>query len=645
MSDETQNKLHTQIITAITDRTVWEQRQRIWYQMRHDGLRRKNKPFEGAADMHFPLIDTALEKLKPFYWNQITQQENLAEFQARADLPVDAAAGCAGWLTYQIKEHTDFEADALSVIDTMLLRGRGILKAYWDAIEERICIKVIDPLYFIVPKKAGKLEEMDWFVEVQHFTKAKYKRDRRFDQNPEIIDQICGRGRTTDGDPTDFEDEKQSREGLTFSDDTNVIVIWEVYRKTQGGWTVETYSPTRPDLKLRKPYGVGLKWQGKPVLPYVTDFQMEIKDKGWYAPRGVAERLAPFEAYCSKVWNDKCDFLTFAGKPLFTRDQPLTNTANISFRPGEVLPQGVAPAPMQEPPFALDQEMMLTRQVGEQSIQVPDFGIGEKGGKEPRSATEVSYIQALTSTGVDMKAKIFRLALAKTYRLFWAILIQHKRNDAAYYIAKERKVLPEQAMVDNYLIQPSGNVESWNKAQRVQVAVARFQLLKGHPNVNQEELVKDVIAADDPLLVKTLWMPTNVKAATEVEDEALEIMLMEKGFNAVAKPEEDHVTRLKVLVGRLQQLDQLGQALDPVAMQVMQQHVAQHIQLLQQQNPALAKQIAQQIQMMSQQGGNVVPMPGAQGPAPAPMQPQQPVQPAPAGAQEMAMPEMVGGAM
>lgn len=626
MSESNPNALHTQIIKALTDRTVWEQRQRVWYQMRHDGLRRKNKPFEGAADMHFPMVDTTMEKMKPFYWNQITQTERLAEFQARADMPPDAASGAAEWMDYQIKEHTDFEGKALSVIDTMLLRGRGILKAYWDTFENKLCLKSIDPLYFIVPKQSGSLEELDWFVEVQHYTVAKYKRDRRFVQDPEIIKQICGRGRTTDGDQSQYEDEKAVREGLTFSSDSNVIVVWECYRKTTGGWTVFTYSPCAPSIALRKPYGAPYKWQGKPVLPYVTDFVMEIKDEGWYAPRGISERLAPFEAYLCKIWNDKCDYLTFSGKPLFTRDQELTNTANIQFRPGEILPKGVMPARMEQPPMALDQEMMMTRQVGEQSIQVPDFGIGQNdGGKEPRSATEVSYIKALTSTGVDMKARIFRLALAKTYRLFWAILIQYKKDDAAYYIAKERKVLPEQAMVDNFRIQPSGNTDSWNKANRVQVAVGRFQLLKGHPNVNQEELVKDVISSDDPLLVKTLWMPTNVKAGSEMEDEAVETMLLEKGFAVQAKMEEDHVTRLKVLIGRLMQLDQMGQPLEPMAMQMFQQHVAQHLQLLQQANPALAKQVQQQIQMMTQgggQGGPQQPMPPQAPPAPIPQQPQ-----------------------
>ena len=52
---------HKEILQAISDRGTWERRQATWYQMRHDGLRRKNKPWPNAADMHFPLGDMQIE--------------------------------------------------------------------------------------------------------------------------------------------------------------------------------------------------------------------------------------------------------------------------------------------------------------------------------------------------------------------------------------------------------------------------------------------------------------------------------------------------------------------------------------------------------------------------------------------------------
>jgi hypothetical protein len=38
--------------------------------MRHDGIRRRNKPWPWAADLHYALADEKIDKLKPFYKQQ-----------------------------------------------------------------------------------------------------------------------------------------------------------------------------------------------------------------------------------------------------------------------------------------------------------------------------------------------------------------------------------------------------------------------------------------------------------------------------------------------------------------------------------------------------------------------------------------------
>src|SRR3954454_1235964 len=72
--------LHGKICGDLRSRQAWLSRQSAWYQMRHDGLRRKSKPFPGAADLHYPLADSIIEKLKPFYFNQLFATETVAEF-------------------------------------------------------------------------------------------------------------------------------------------------------------------------------------------------------------------------------------------------------------------------------------------------------------------------------------------------------------------------------------------------------------------------------------------------------------------------------------------------------------------------------------------------------------------------------------
>ena len=57
-------KLHERIDGALKDRTEWEERQRIWYAMRRNGVRRPRRE-AWQADMHLPIADNAIEKLKP----------------------------------------------------------------------------------------------------------------------------------------------------------------------------------------------------------------------------------------------------------------------------------------------------------------------------------------------------------------------------------------------------------------------------------------------------------------------------------------------------------------------------------------------------------------------------------------------------
>ena len=63
MTDKQRQNLQGQIEDAVDQRQPWETRQTRWYELRHHGLRRQNKPWLKAADLHWPLIDTAIEAL------------------------------------------------------------------------------------------------------------------------------------------------------------------------------------------------------------------------------------------------------------------------------------------------------------------------------------------------------------------------------------------------------------------------------------------------------------------------------------------------------------------------------------------------------------------------------------------------------
>lgn len=608
-------KLHEKVLGALQERSVWEERQAIFYEMRHQGIPRRNKPFKGAADLHLPLGDNAVEKRKPYYINSIFGRQRLASFTPLRQQLGDATAGAADFLDWNLRNLSNYPSQAAYTVDLMLVTGAPVLKCIWNhklrAGKGGLQFEAVDPMFFIVPSRGDEIDEMDWFCHVRQTTVAKYVADGRYVKGDDLIKRI--RGGTHQVDQWK-EQEKAAREGITYSEDEDEIILFETYQRVKDGWLVRTYSPSAPDEPVRESFILNYRWQKEPIQPF-TRWRLEITEKGFYAPRGVIEKTAPFETYGTKLWNSKADWLEYSLKPLFTRDAqaPLTNTANITLRPGEILPAGVSPAEMPEPPFAIDQEIAMTRQMAEESSGSPDFGVtDEKPGKDgSRTATEMQLVGSFASQGIQQQAWVCSIGEGETYRKAWALLVQFGGKDLTYYQSQERKVLPKQALHDDYLIAPDASPDQWNKQQRMQRSVARFQMFKGHPNINQEELAKSVLEDDDPRLVKKLFVSSGNKAANESEDEAIEISsLLLEGYPAAVNPGEDHVTRLRILFGKLQQLSMLPPPSTPAEMQKamigrqrMHEHVQQHLQMLQQENPAMAKQFVAAIKQVDPTGG------------------------------------------
>jgi hypothetical protein len=608
--------------------------------MGRDGLRRRNKPFPGASDLHLPIADSAIEKLKPYYVNSVFSRQLLASFTSLAHDLGDASAAAAEFCDYKIRKESNYPRQFGYFCHWMLGSGRGLLKVRWDS-EARggkgcLSFDAIDPVYFITTGEVDDPDEMDLFAHVRQISVAKYKRSKVYVQDSELIALIRG----GDNQASQWKDqEKEFREGITGSTKEDVIILWETWERVEEGWKVRTFSPSQPDRPVRPPFVYDVKWQGDAQQPFVAG-QIELTEKGWYAPRGVSEKVAPYEAYGSKVWNASADWLEYANKPLFERDpsSPLVNHGRQTIRPGEILPPGIRPVTMPAPPFKLDEEINRVRQLSEELLQVPDFGVSPDGNeKDTRTATEMQYIGSFASQGVQYRAWINGLFEGQIYRKAWALLVKYAKEDLTYFASKERKVMPAQALHDNYLVEPDASPDAWNKPQRVQRSIARFQMFAGHPNVNQEALVRSVLQDDDPRLVKELFISTRNKAASESEHEAMQIQILQDGFPASVMPGEDHQLRLRILFGKFEQLGLMPPPSTPEEQQRMfitrtrmQEHIAAHMEALQQENPALAKQFMGAIQAVDPMAQPADPLTaGAEGA----LQPSNPMVTPPAGSE------------
>lgn len=603
------NSLESQIRDAIKDRAEWEERQRAWYQVRHRGIPRRAKPYPGAPDNHFPLVDAAIDKHKPFYVQQIYGTETLAAFVSKVQQDAEKTTAVGAWFDYQVKQCSNFEREAICGIDTLLQNGGCPVKIFWNAKCKRLEFDSCDPLHVIVPKWTEELKDADFLVHVLQMSEAQYRANPNYNKDDDFVKSIKGKGNADAGDSSGKDQEIASREGITYGSE-NQIILWEIYTRGEGSaWneiTVKTRSPLRFEEPARSdfrlPYSKGVFTEG--CFPYVK-WRGEIKDKGYNSPRGLAEILAPNEQFLNKILNFIGEHMDFHARPAYRQEANSTvgNTGNFKKAPGSIMPMGLVPdVPPPLPPFLMEM-MNYTRESSEYRVQAPDFGVlAQEGGK--RTAHEVEAISQQTGMATTLRAIIFRKDLADTYGMAWAILLQFGHESLDFILDGGMQKLAEDALHGDYEVRPSGSADSWNKQAQSQKAVGLFQLFNNHPFIQQGPLAKNVLENDSAGLVKKLYQEPQDAQAGESEEQAMEIGIMLLGFPAAIDPTDDDKAHLVCLAQYVQQSMQNQEPIEPRFARLALKHGAEHTNALHQKKDPAAKQINQQlmpvIQILSQ---------------------------------------------
>jgi len=621
MTDKQRSALQGQIVEAVGQRSPWELRQTRWYELRHHGLRRTNKPWPKAADLHWPLIDTAIEKLKPLFLQQALGMDVVASFVPMRQQLNAYTKVAEDWFNYKIREKTNFVDEVLSWVDYTLMSGRGVMKCFWNPGDKRVGFEAVDPMYFVVPAYTVDLQDADWAVHVMPMSVPAYKRmagQFGWKADSKTIEKIRGNPQEDDNIPgaATEDDAKQLREGITYTTNTDGVIVWEVYRKRDDGvWEVYLYSPAAVDLDLRDPMELPYD-HGQ--LPFV-DFPYEIKDKGWFSPRGVCEILAPFELSMTSMWNHKHDAMTLYNRPLFRAERELPNSINLRFQPGQILPYGVAPVQMPQPPVSFDQELNQTRAVAENRIGSPDYGMSTvmSGGSDRRTATEIQSINAQAMQSGDLRARLFRMALGKLYRQAWGLYIQYDSKSLRYRFAEDSLEADPIALHDQYELEPKGGMDMVSRQMMIQQAINRKQLFMNSPWVDQVELDKSIMELDDPSLVKRLLRDPGQKQQDELEDETKTIPTLLVGIPVPAKPGQNYAGRIGVLMQYLNGAMQQGQQLSPVSKNAFMMRIDSLLQGYEQVATNEARKLRKEIQKFFESTGMLA-APAAPPPAPVP---------------------------
>jgi hypothetical protein len=396
-------ELYKEIESEIKSQNDWQDRQATCYNMRFTGIPRARKPYPNAPDTHYALIDTLIDKLRPFYLSQIYGQERVANFVSGKQQSDEQTVQAEKFFDFTLRQRSNFERSMFTAIDFMMMYGRGPIKTYWCDKEKELRFSVIRPIYIRVPSWTEELHAADWAVHIMHLSEHQYRLNDKFKQGDDFIKSIKGRG--TSSDSTRQEDDKQRREGITCGQNDHQIVLWEIYSRKDGNIVIDTISPLLgPDNPVRDQFGSPFRHGQIPI----TDIRYEITDQDFYSPRGVAEILAQDELELCKLRNSKLQFLDFFGHPQYKNTGAISNPVNFKPQPGVILPQGIEPIINPHAPLDFAQEMQTQRSLAEDRIQVPDLGASEHFASESdakKTATGINAITAQAGAG-DIRAGV-----------------------------------------------------------------------------------------------------------------------------------------------------------------------------------------------------------------------------------------------
>lgn len=587
MSERTE--LHEKIIKDIQDRTRWEQRQALWYEMRHQGLRRKSKPWNNASDLHFPLADSVIERLKPFYYMQIVGMDVIASFAPMRQQDAGMTVTAERWFDYQIKEKTNFLNEALTWVDHCLMSGRSVIKVYWDAKKKKVQYDSIDPLMVVVPDRTKTLQDSDRVVHIMQMSIDSFRNNPMY---AGVDAELLQSKRSRSGNSEEGEINKYRREGITYHSDLGKVIVWEVYSKEDDKVNMKSFCPEVPEMDLRPPMELDYKHGDYPFV----DFSYEVKDKGWYSPRGVCEIVGPFEASICKMWNEKHDAMTLFNRPMFKTDRDIPNASNIRLSPAQILPVGLAPVQMPNPPISWEAEIDQTRSIAEQRIGMPDFGVQSMQNRgDRRTATEINAISGIMAESNDLRARVFRLSLGKLYRQSWELYLQYNKTELDYRYREDTGQLRPDAFMGDYVIEPKGGPDSQNRALKLQQAMTRKQLFAGSPFINQAELDRSILELDDPSLVRRMFLDPQMRQQHEALEEANNLSIIETGFPVPVRGDEQFELRIGVLVQYLDNKMGSGEEVSELTQQLVMKRLDDLLNAYEQVDPNSARQLRKQL--------------------------------------------------
>lgn len=590
-SDQSEEQRTRRLIANLkkdeSSRSSWRDKQAAWARMRTVGIGRISLPFRGASDFHFPLADTLIEKLKPFYYQQALQPDPLCSFVPKKQEARALSTVAAQWFDYQVRTKSNYRQSLPILIDLLLERGVGIMKVTWDFDKHCLAYEAIDPVNFIVPPSTDTMQGSTRIAHVLYMNKSDYlinAKEHGWETDVGWI-KSCIAPRQ---DTPEVDQDKQWISGVQFDEDDDLMILWECYSlDKEGDKIIDLLNPNKPDKPAR---GAVTDYPFRHnQWPYIY-FSYERKSRGWYENRGVTEICSQFEMELCKLENEKLDYMTYVNRPIFTHKGATINPVNQQIIPGQVIGNELSVVQFQAPPMDFDVASKDIREIAQDRVGMPDFGLGRSNNfEQPRTAKEAAMLQQYNNQGVDLRGRVFDEGLHELYLQSWKLLLQYNSDDLEYTYRHEFSELEEDALRDIYILEPNGNPDGYDKNQEIQRLININQIPAVQKFTNQSKFAKIIWELADTKYMRELYQDQGMDQQ-QMEVQMAEISDMLNGFEIHAKPSDNPGMHIKTLLMYFDFCDQAKIDAPVLPSMRMYTHFLEHYQQYSQVDPQEFKQ-------------------------------------------------------
>jgi chaperonin GroES len=407
----------------LASRTEWEDKTNYGLDIARQKIEAKNTPWEGAANIKYPLIATASIQFAARAYPQIVKGPDIVKCEIigkNSILKEERSKRVGQHMSYQLlTEMEEWDQDTDQLLTSLPVVGMYFRKSYRDPILKRNKSVRISPMDFVVNQDIKDLVTCRRMTEKVWLYKNDVIERERLGLFTEDVSDVM--------EQNDDEDIKE-----LFLEQH----MW--YDLDNDGYAEPYIATVHHDSKklcriVARYDDVGIKerngkiWRIEPVQ-YYTDYGFLPDPAGGYYMLGFAHLLGPINETINTVINQLLDSGTLANRSGGFVAQGLNMKGGVlKFKPfewktiettGASLKDNLVPLPVREPSNVLFQLLGLLTETGMKLAAVSETMTGEVPGQNTPATTVLAMIEQGLKVFTSIYKRIFRSLKSEYKKLY-----------------------------------------------------------------------------------------------------------------------------------------------------------------------------------------------------------------------------------